>query len=388
MLRHRCRGPIWILAAIALTASTALAQEARWEKISDTLTEQAPGYSDLIPGGRRVGGIAVDRHSGDLFACLNGPPFGVWKSTDMGKTWTRLDDGDVVGGWTRSKAICFDPAVSGRMAFFRVFPPPGKNEDDKVKSSFTLDGGKTWTHMTHNEYVYAGGGWVHGMVDWSEEGPQAVIAQSRAKGTLYYSLDGGKEWTDTKIPGVLYGSLSVKRARELMAGGQADRRLKLELTYGYGLVDGVLLVAGNEGIRRSTDQGKTFQTVSDEIVTVECPVRLGKRLYWLSEKGVIISDDQGKTWSLLGTGISGSAKGPIFGTTAEEMLVVTDKGVFKTTDAAKTWKKVSDLFWVPDTYKARFEQVLRRHDYAWDPQRNILYVSGLAASVYKKQLEQ
>jgi photosystem II stability/assembly factor-like uncharacterized protein len=384
----RRTGVTTLALAVLFSASAACAQETPWKKISDSLFAQAEGYSDLIPGGRRAGGIAVDRHSGDLFACLNGPPFGVWRSEDQGQSWKRIDDGDVVGGWTRTNAICFDPNTSGRMAFFRVFPPPGKNEDDKAQSSYTLDAGKTWTNMTHNEYVYAGGGWVHGMVDWSDDAPPAVIAQSRAKGSLFLSLDGGKEWVNTKIYGVLYGSLSAKRARELIEGGHADRRLKLELTYGYGLCDGALLVAGNEGIRRSTDQGKTFEKVSEARVTSECPVRLGDRLYWLSDKGVIVSDDKGATWSLLGSELPGAAKGPLFGKNASQMLVVTDRGVFKTEDAARTWKKVSDLFWVPDTYKARFEQVLRRHDYAWDPQGNVLYVSGLAGSIYSRPLEQ
>lgn len=380
-MRRTCA--IVFLAVVLSGLGIARGGDGDWVNISDGLFEQAEGYSDLIPGGRGTGGLKVDRHSGDLFVCLNGPPFGVWTSQDAGETWTRLDEGEVVGGWTRSKAICFDENASGKMAFFRVFPPPGKREDDKASSGYTLDGGKTWTAMTHNEYVYAGGGWVHGMVDFSAD-PVAIIAQSRAKGTLFVSTDGGQEWTNTKINGVLYNSLGARWGKS-MAG--SDRRIDINLLKGYALVDGAILAGYEDGISRSTDMGKEFTKVSDFKVTAETPVELGGKLYWLSEKGVIVSDDGGKSWQLLGSELSGAAKGPLFGEDASTMVVVTENGVYKTTDEAKTWKKISDLFWVEDTYKARFEQVLRRHDYGWDPQRNILYVSGMAGSAYKRQLD-
>jgi hypothetical protein len=102
---RRAAGVLLAAAMVAWAASPATAEQAceGWENVSDALLAGLDDYEGKTPGARGIGGIAVDRHSGDLIAVLNGPPWGIYRSGDAGKSWARMDSNKspVAGGWIR-----------------------------------------------------------------------------------------------------------------------------------------------------------------------------------------------------------------------------------------------------------------------------------------------
>jgi photosystem II stability/assembly factor-like uncharacterized protein len=225
------------------------------------------------------------------------------------------------------------------------------------------------------------------MVDWSEDEPTLVVAQNRIRPNLKVSTDGGQKFQN--VPGRIVGIVEPTWNHEYMRkqNGRSWERFKQQHVLGYGVSDGaVLLGRWDVGIERSTDGGKTFEPVSELIVSAHTPVRFNGKLYWGAEDGVIVSDNGGWTWSLLGTGLPMVRKGPFFGADAANMVVVTEEGVYRTRDAGQTWQKVSELVKVEDAWRADVKPLWLRTDYAWDHTRNILYVAGMAGCAYKRHL--
>src|SRR5689334_19507999 len=78
-------------------------QRSSWASISDAATSSVktdwPGLT---------AGVAVDRSNGDVFMVLSGQ--GIWKSTDQGATFKRVDGGAVGGRCETGYGLCADPA--------------------------------------------------------------------------------------------------------------------------------------------------------------------------------------------------------------------------------------------------------------------------------------
>lgn len=89
----------------------------------------------------------------------------------------------------------------------------------------STDGGRSWVQAAPGEFVY---------IDWDAEGLYAVTAQRQ----LSMSNDGGMTWSDgATLPG----------DPEALLVGQ----------------DGIYVAVAEQGIVRSTDDGKTFEVVVD-----------------------------------------------------------------------------------------------------------------------------
>ena len=89
-----------------------------------------------------TGGVTVDRSNGDVYVVVTGKEIfkergqGVWKSTDRGATFARVD-GNVIGGRCETGyGLCHDP--NGKRLY--CFMLDGS-------SGYTLDGGKTWEKL-------------------------------------------------------------------------------------------------------------------------------------------------------------------------------------------------------------------------------------------------
>ncbi len=382
--RKRATKRLWALSALALFMSIApVPAQETWADVSQNLFGTIENYDSSIPGARGIGGIAVDRHSGDLIAVLNGPPWGVYRSSDAGQTWERIDDGSIGGGWIRSFSIQLDQDRPGRMAFFRASPPA---PDGDATSGMTLDGGKTWIPFEKAKRLFGIGGWVHGMVDWSEDTPSRIVAQSRVRPNVCLSTDGGKKLNAIKA--AKSGIIELTWNHEYIKTEQGkswQRYLDSTLT-GYGISDGVILLGRHDSIELSED-GKEFTKVSDFVPTAHTPVRFDGKLYWGAQNGVIVSADKGKTWTLLGSELPMVRKGPFFGSDANSLVVVSEGGVYRSADAGANWSKISELYQDADAWRADLEPVWLRHDYAWDHTRNLLYVAGMAGSCYKKEVK-
>ncbi len=371
------------LILMLMMSAGVFAQEAEWENVSQPLFESIEGYSDEIPGGRGMGGVAVDRHSGDLIAGINGEPFGIYRSKDAGVTWERIDGGNIVGAWVRPGAIQIDQDKPGRMAFFRSSPPA----PDKSKDGFTLDGGKTWQPFP-KAFGFAGvGGWHHGYVEWSDDTPVNMIAQNRVRPAVQVSSDGGK--TFKKMANGLKGVVDMSYTFEWLKANDPDKwkRIQSKLCNGYGLYGKAVLVGRHDGIERAEESTGPFEKVSDLVVTAYTPVRFQDKIYWGGEKGVLISEDGGKTWAVMGTETSPVRQGPFIGADASNMVVVTDEGIYKTTDGGQEWKKVSELLIDKTMWRPEIYEPWTRHCYTWDHTRDLLYVAGVAGSLYKKEIK-
>jgi photosystem II stability/assembly factor-like uncharacterized protein len=383
--------PFCLCLVSLLVVRPALGGQDQWTDITSALTGSVEGYDGTVPGARGIGGLAVDRHSGDLLAGLNGEPFGLYRSSDAGKTWKRIDDGNVAGGWVRSFSIQIDATRPGRIAVFRVSPPAPMKEDGRgmrARSAMTLDGGKTWQAFAKAKGLQGFGGYVHGMVDWSDEQPAHVIAQPRIRPRLAISHDGGKQFDQikTKIAGIVEPYFNVKWIKAQDPGSY--ERWDEQHVLGYGIAEGAILLGDHDGMKRSSDDGATFETVSELIAAAHTPILFKGKLYWGGEKGLLVSADAGKSWSLQGGKLGMIRKGPFFGEDENHMVVVTEDGVYRTQDGAKTWKKLCDLFRDPTAWRSDVEPLWLRHDYAWDHKTNTLYVAGLAGSLWKLEVSE
>lgn len=382
--------------AVAL-AFTAHAMEVRaesdWVNVSDNLIESLEAYDDSIPGARGVGGVAVDRHTGDVIMALNGPPFGLYRSRDAGNTWERIDGGSVAGGWVRSFSIRVDQDRPGRMAAFRVLPPAPKVEgrgrsDYKALDAMTLDGGKTWSAIETKSSFHGLGGWELGMVDWTPDEPTDMIAHIHGRGGIFFSRDSGQKWEN--IPGWRGGISWPSYTMDYIEAKDPNtwRRLARTMANGFGIADGAVLLGKLDGIERiQLDEEDTEPAkVSDFVVSAHTPVAFGGKLYWGAEKGVLVSPDGGRTWELLGAELPMVRKGPMFGPDADNMVVVTEDAVYRTRDGCRTWAKISDPKVVEDAWRSDARPSWLRTDYAWDHTRGLLYVAGLAGAAYKKEI--
>jgi hypothetical protein len=300
-----------------------------------------------------------------------------------------MDPNLVYGGWIRSYSMRVDNDRPGRLAVFKVYPPGrGRDRNKGSQSAYTLDGGATWQKIAKPKFNLFGlAGWTHGMVAWADE-PNDVrmVAMNRTRPEIAVSTDGGTSWENLggKFGGIHGPSPSIEYVR---SQPELWEKWKKRTIRGYGLCGTAVLVGHHDRIDRTTDNGETYETVSDANVTALTPVKFAGKLYWGTSRGVIVSDDCGKTWSLAGAELPDVVKGPFFGADAASMVVVTKTGVFKTIDAGQTWRKISDLFKVPDAWRKDHPPLWLRTDYAWDHTRDILYVTGLAGSAYKREVK-
>jgi len=326
---------VCIAASAALAAAPAKGQ---WVSISDgvlaKLTEQ--GVKPAWPGATT--GVVVDRATGDVSMIVCGQ--GVWRSSDKGATFARVDSGTVGGRCETGYTLQADPNGK-RLACFML----------DGKSGRTLDGGKTWTPVKN---VARGYDWA--AVDWSQESAATVFARVHEHHDLgVLSRDGGKTWK--------------------------------ELGNGFGpvgLFGGKVLVASKgkwpkwAGIFRSTDGGQSWQPVSDATPIGVLTVLKGTG-YWLTDRGLLKSTDEGKTWQAVGEPL-GAAWGPYFGKDEKHFVVVNKQGFQETADGGQTWQRIAPY---PPSVKGEFNMRGWFLNFAWDPIGRVCYVARMGQPTCK-----
>lgn len=113
---------VWAIRLVLTGASAANAAE--WGNISDPVTSQMkPGYAGPTAG------VTVDRVSGDVVMVVNDQ--GLWKSSDHGQTFARVDDGNIGGRCETGWALNFD-GNGQRLFCFMIYG----------NSAMTTDGGQ------------------------------------------------------------------------------------------------------------------------------------------------------------------------------------------------------------------------------------------------------
>jgi photosystem II stability/assembly factor-like uncharacterized protein len=311
-------------------------------------TNARTGPKPPWPGG--CSGVVVNRLSGAVTVKVVGR--GLWQNSGVGGDWKRIDDETVSGrdetGWTTS----VDQNSPERMA------------------SFSLDGSAGWTpdgvHWVR--FTSLGRNWDYGSVDWSAAVPKTIIAarhETTPPGEVYATTDGGVTWNKLDV------HLAEKRDKVSMVGALGPSTV----IYGNG-----------QGIQRSTDVGVTWKKVSDFNPQTRVSVCFRGRHYLGTATGLIVSEDRGAGWRSLGKEVS-VWQGPFFGRDEREIVVVGEKGVFRSEDGGETWTRVAGLKEKLKEKKDGFVFTANWFGcYAWDPVRRVLYASAMGNPVFKLDL--
>jgi photosystem II stability/assembly factor-like uncharacterized protein len=238
---------------------------------------------------RQIGALIVDPRSADtVLVAAFGHAFGantergVYRTTDGGKSWTKVlyrDD------QTGAIDVAFDPHDPSVVyaALWQARRQPWNFSSGGAGSGLyrSSDGGVSWTRLQGNGLPEGILGRIH--VSVSPADPKRVYAMIEARaGGLYRSDDAGVHWSRVSDDGRL-----TQRAW-YFSTVLADPK-QAETVY-----------AENTGLFRSTDGGKTFELL---------PARHGDhhglwidpgdtdRMIEASDGGASISFDHGKTWT-------------------------------------------------------------------------------------------
>ena len=322
---------IFAVLLTAVPASRALADEpGHWVSISDGLLDKLAqqGIKPGWPG--KTAGVAVDRTNGDLYVVVCDQ--GLWKSTDHGQTFERVDGGKVGGRCETGFALDMD-ASGGKLMCFMVYG----------NCAWSADRGATWTssRLTHLDF---------GAVDWGASGKCALTVQHERGGALQMTTDGGQTW---KSLGPGFKAVGI-------------------------FTESALLASKGDGILRSVDGGASWSKVSD--ITPDGLVMQGFNGvgYWTTTRGVLVSRDQGATWSILGAPVD-AYYGPYFGKNERSLLVVGKSGLWRTDGAGATWALGAPL---PADFKVGFTGP----NFAWDPAANVFYASSMGKDTLKYEV--
>jgi len=310
------------------------ARHGGWTDISEKVIAALAGEGKKPGWPGKTAGIAIDRVNGDVFMAV--PDQGIWKSTDHGDCFKRVDGGKIGGRCETGFALNLDPKGK-RLACFMLDGP----------SAYTLDGGDTWVSMKKN-----GRGWDAGSVDWFAEEPAHIFAlRHECGGEIYTSADMGRSWN---LKGKAFASVGIFDAKTFVATKEKEK-----------------------GIFRSADGGENWEKVS-EFQPAGRDIRiLNGAAYWASPEGLLVSQDAGKTWGVQGTAVECSF-GPYFGKDRNHVVVVGKEGWFETRDGGKRWELAAPL-------PPRFAVLIPGWflNFGWDPIANIFYASRMGEPAYR-----
>lgn len=324
-------------------AEQAMPDKDKWTALTPPATEievkQKDGTMAKQPGS--ISNIAVDRKTGDLLAFVNGA--GLFKSTDQGKTFKSLYE--TKGSCASTFSLLVDPMAGATRIFCLLHSAP---------SALTLDGGKTWIAVSHNNYS--------GMVDWNDPEAKTMMARSSGHDMWKLTQDQGKTWANLKAKDVGWG-------------------------FTFGLFDSKTIVTVGSAIMRSDDAGATFTEAgkaNGSGYIVRPLVAFKDHGYILVKEGMAVSMDKGKTWNVLTIPANINA-GPLFGKDENHIILAGNKdGFHESKDAGKTWNKVVGM-------------PINVHDIggnmnhgdngncAYDPAHDTFYLCSRGNPVYKYQ---
>lgn len=327
-----------------------------------------------------VRSLAIDA-AGNLYAGV-AKEKNIYKSTDDGKTWTRLElptSGAPISSLAIDKKgnIYAAEGGSGRNYFWKSadggknWTPASGLEDvltifiDKLNTLYvgtrssvdkSIDEGETWIRGPYLTYVS------------SLATDSADNLYAGASDNIYKSPDGGQSWSSMALPNKSISSLAIDRSDSIYAGtyrngiyksingGKAFTHNSVGLTDDV-VVDSLLadsdgtLYVGvqSNGIYQSKDAAQTWiqtplrnQVISSGVIDAQGNIYLGINVPY---NGVYKSTDGGKTW--IQSRIPDSYGAPV------SSLLIDSKGIlyagtdgsylYKSSDGAKTWSPMANI---------------------------------------------
>jgi len=278
------------------------------------------------------------------------------------ESWSRSEGNPAIGRSWGIDGMVMDPNNPDRMG---IFPIKSTGVSDPI-ASISVDGGQTWKAVTRPEGKHDG--WTAAMVDWSDEIPQTIYGKEHHSENLWLSRDGGETWKKAAPP---EGSYHVAVSQGALL---AVPRIKGE----------------PEVIHRSTDDGKTWQAVSEPFSPQQRrPSVVGERVYWSIPNGLLTSMDAGETWveigpidPSIGDDTSPQTWGPVFGRTPDEMLVaISGHGYYKSADGGESWMKIAD--WADGMTK--LDRPRSAFSIGWVPGKRLVYCAFLGGEAYRAE---
>lgn len=234
---------------------------------------------------------------------------GLWQLNETGSEWTPIGTdpaSDTIGN--RTKSVFFDPSDELRFWQNGSYGPGAYRTDD---------GGRTFQRLgdiAHLDYL---------SVDLTDPDRQTALAGVHESTNVFRTIDGGQTWTS------LADNLPVD------AGFTAYPLVINADTYLLGSNKG-----SGSGIFRSVDGGATWTMVSDIAMSSPALVVDGT-IYWLASggEGLVASRDGGLTFQLAG-GRTGGTPVSLLQLPGGLLATHNDSSVLVSSDEGRTWSPV------------------------------------------------
>ncbi len=241
---------------------------------------------------RQISRVVVDPNNPDIvyvaalgYAYGNNPDRGVYKSTDGGKSWTKVLFQDEATG---AADLALAPGKPNLLfaSMWDAHRPPwsvyGPIEGPGSGLYRSQDAGKTWQHLTG--HGLPDGKWNRSGVAVSNDGMRVYALIDGSKPGLYVSNDGGDNW-ELRNPDARMTGRSWYFSRITIDPQNPD-----------------VFYVPNTAFFRSEDAGKTISIVraapgGDDYHQLWIDSKDSSRMILGSDHGATISVDRGKTWT-------------------------------------------------------------------------------------------
>ncbi|MFC4233146.1 hypothetical protein ACFOW1_14690 [Parasediminibacterium paludis] len=298
-------------------------------------------------GGRTVGAVGVPQQPNVFYIGVNNG--GVWKTTDYGRTWLPIFDGQSTGSIGDVAVAPSNPNVLYVGSGEGLQRPDLSVGNGMYKS---VDAGKTWQHLGLKDGQQIGGI----AVDPTNENRLFVAVLGHPYGPnsergVYRSTDGGSSWEKVLYKddntGAVQVAIDPKNPNVIYADMWAGRQGPWE--------NGAWNGPGS-GLFKSTDGGNTWQQLTNGLPTVAQGLgRIGfciapsnpNRLYATVDAGdnggMYRSDDGGQHWKSISNDGRYWGRGSDFAEVKvdpknENIVYTANVVVWKSTNGGSTWK--------------------------------------------------